>query len=283
MLVGLLLWPIVSHRPFASRRVNKPWKQTLRVMTYNTHRLGMFEKPERNEVIRFLRTADADVICLQEVEVYKDSRYLTLNELKEAMSDWQYTYFDFKVYNSRRQFGNVVFSRYPLLNKKTVPFESRGSISSRCDIAVGGDTLRLIVNHLESNRLEEGDMQVDSLLKPKSALRDRVKQKLGRAGAIRREQAQAVKEEANASPYPVVLAGDFNDIPYSRTYRILSEGMHDTFLESSFGRYGATYHAHGIGVRIDYIFCSAGLTPIRSEVVETDGSDHLPLVSTLAW
>ncbi len=69
MLVGLLLWPIVSHRPFASLRAAKPWQKTLSVMTYNTHRLGMFEKPERNEVIRFLRTADADVICLQEVEV----------------------------------------------------------------------------------------------------------------------------------------------------------------------------------------------------------------------
>ena len=252
-------------------------------MTYNTHRMGMFRKAAENEVIRFLRESDADIICLQEVEVYKDDRYLTLPELKEAMQAWQYTYFDFKVYNTRRQFGNVVFSRYPLLNKKTVPFDSRGSISSRCDIAVGSDTIRLIVNHLESNRLEEGDMQMDSLLSPHSALREKVKEKMGRAGTIRREQAHAVKEEANLSPYPILLVGDFNDIPYSRTYRILQDNLRDCFLESSFLRYGATYHAQGMGVRIDYIFCSKQLTPLQSEVLHTNGSDHYPLVSTIAW
>ena len=60
-------------------------------MTYNTHRMGMFRKAAENEVIQFLRESDADVICLQEVEVYKDDRYLTLPELKEAMQAWQYT------------------------------------------------------------------------------------------------------------------------------------------------------------------------------------------------
>jgi len=286
-LVVAALWSILSHNPRAARRAKQDWPHRLTVLTYNTHRMGMFRKPAENEVLQYLRQTDADIICLQEVEVYKDNRYLTLPELKEAMQKWEYTYLDFKVYNSRRQFGNVVFSHYPLINKKTVPFESKGSISSRCDVVVHGDTLRLIVNHLESYRLDPASLQVDSLFNATPDQRDRLRERFHRTGSARREQAHAVKDEVDASPYPVILAGDFNVPPLSRTYYILKRGLRDCFLETSFLRYGTTYPLNSasdnLGVRIDYIFCSPSLTPLTSEVIAVDASDHFPLRCTLGY
>ena len=55
------------------------------LLTWNTHRMGQFEKPERNEVIRYLLEQDADVVCLQEVDVYKDAQFLTLQDVKKAL------------------------------------------------------------------------------------------------------------------------------------------------------------------------------------------------------
>ena len=47
--------------------------------------MGQFAKPEKNEVLQYLLSQDADVICLQEVDVYKDAKYLTLLEVKRTL------------------------------------------------------------------------------------------------------------------------------------------------------------------------------------------------------
>ncbi len=99
---------------------------------------------------------------------------------------------------------------------------------------------------------------------------------------------------AGASPYPVILAGDFNVPPLNRTYYILKRGLRDCFLETSFLRYGTTYPLRAAadaedassfspGVRIDYIFCSPSLTPLTSEVISTAASDHYPLRCTIGY
>ena len=34
------------------------------ILTWNTGRMGNFQKPEKNEVLQYLVSQDADVICL---------------------------------------------------------------------------------------------------------------------------------------------------------------------------------------------------------------------------
>ena len=50
------------------------------ILTWNTGRMDFKHKPENNEVLQYLLSQDADVVCLQEVDVYKDPKYLTLSE-----------------------------------------------------------------------------------------------------------------------------------------------------------------------------------------------------------
>ena len=97
--------------------------------------MGEFKKPAQNEVLHYLCAQDADIICLQEVDVYKDARYLTLPEVKQALSTkYPYSYLDFSVYNSRHQYGTMVWSKYPLIHKQSIHYESRGNLSNRCDV-----------------------------------------------------------------------------------------------------------------------------------------------------
>ena len=282
LLTAGILFALVSHGP---RTTEKPAAEdpSFTILPYNPHRMGLFRKPDYNRVIHYIRRTNADIVCLQEVEVYKDSKYLTLPELRDAMRRYPYTYYDFKVHNKRRQFGNVVFSRYPLTNKQTVRYSSRSNISSRCDVVIGHDTLRLIVNHLESNRFTRSDFHLPDSLSGENlkASAQRISEKLESARAIRHGQARAVHEEIEESPYPVIVVGDFNSTPLSYAYWRIRAGLRDAFLESPWGHLGNTYVRHHLGIRIDYILCSRSIRTSHFRLDKVDYSDHYPISATL--
>lgn len=256
-------------------------------MSWNTHQLGKGAEMHQNEVVQYLLQQEADVICLQEVELVKYGDGVTLPEFRNALrSKYWYTYYDFKIYNDKRQFGNVVFSRYPLQNKHTLRYPSKGNISSCCDVIVprsdgeGSDTIRLMVNHLESNRLIPEDIG-DSL-----DLGDlkRVYRKFRDAERKRTEQAEVVHQAVHDSPYPVLVVGDMNTIPHSPSYRKLISGLRDGFRELHPFRWGGTCSFMGFWVRIDYIFADRRMTVRRCWVDgDAEGSDHLPIWSEVTW
>ena len=272
--IALCLRFTLSHgTPPSSEQLEK-MPHRLTVMTWNTGRMGGFVKPEKNEVLQYILEQNADVICLQEVDVYKNSKYLTLPEVKQTLGKkYPYSYIDFSVYNSRHQYGTMVWSKYPLINKQCIRYESQGNLSNQCDIVIGTDTIRLINNHLESYRFTPEDLED----------MEHVRDKWVRATPLRNKQARVVREMIDASPYPIVITGDFNAIPLSFAYLHISRGLHDAFLETSWLRWGATCKKKGIGLRIDYILSSKSLIPISCRVNKTTGSDHLPVEAVLAW
>lgn len=276
-----LLWSLFSHR--------MPWKKDvttdkqLTVMTYNTQGMAIGKSLEgKMKMLKYINQQDADIVCLQEVLVYKNEKRLTLPKLREAMSNYPYTYYDFKLYNQQRQFGNVVFSRYPLINKQTIRFESRTNISSQCDVIVNHDTIRLIVNHLESFHINNEDLNLEDL-NVTSFQESTLGRKLIRANKLRREQVSALCKAIRKSPYPIIAVGDFNSLPISWVYWRMNLGLRDCFAESSFGQYGGTYQRKGVKVRIDYIFLSRSFKPIECYVGSAEHSDHYPVIATIGW
>jgi len=246
------------------------------ILTWNTARLGNFRKPEKNEVLQYLMQQDADIICLQEVDIYKNDKFLTLAEVKQLLSQkYPYSYLDFSVYDSRHQFGTMMWSRYPLIHKKSISYKDTptANLSNRCDVVVGKDTFRLFNNHLQSYSFKAEDL--DDMHK--------IEAKWKRALPLRNLQAQIVRKEIESSPYPVIVVGDFNSIPFSFAYRHISRGLHDAYRETHLWQYGATCVHRGVGVRIDYILCSDPLVPVQCDVPNTSGSDHKPVVATLEW
>jgi endonuclease/exonuclease/phosphatase family metal-dependent hydrolase len=266
-----------------------PWQdysqctKQLTVLTYNTQGMAVSQGVEfKKEMLKYINNLDADVVCLQEVLVYKKEGLFTLPMLCNAMSKYKYTYFDFKLYNSQRQFGNVVFSRYPLINKETIRYKSKANISSQCDVVVGEDTIRLMVNHLESFHFDDKDLNIEEL-KVNNWQNSSFVRKLLRANRLRHKQVGVLQQAIRKSPYPVVAVGDFNSLPISWTYWRLNLGMRDCFAESSFGHYGSTYQRKGIHARIDYIFTSRSIKPISCKAGEAEFSDHYPVIGTIGW
>ena len=245
------------------------------VLTWNTGRMDFKHKPAENEVLQFLVSQDADVVCLQEADVYKNDAFLTLSDVKRALgAKYPYSYLDFVVYDQRHQFGTMVWSRYPLIHKQSIHYETVGNLSNRCDIVVGKDTLRLFNNHLESyNFLPEDFEDID-----------RIEAKWRRALPLRNEQARVVRAEIEASPYPVIVVGDFNSVALSYAYWHISRGLHDAWNETHYPwQWGSTFEYKGFGVRIDYILSSESLVPTACFVSPYNGSDHKPVTATLEW
>lgn len=281
VLVAWCAWSLYSHQmPWQK---NLPHEHRLTVLTYNTRAMMIGESlASKHAMLNHLNRLDADIVCLQEVLVYKTGERLTLPALREAMRKYPYTYYDFKKYNSHRQFGNVVFSRFPLINKQTIRYESNSNISSQCDIVINNDTIRLIVNHLESFCFEKKDFNIDSLTAG-NFKESSFNRKLTQASQLRRKQVMKVRRAIHQSPYPVIAVGDFNALPLSLVYWTMNMGLRDCFAESSFGRYGATYMRQGLGIRIDYIFASRQLHPLACRVDQATYSDHFPVIATIGW
>ena len=276
LMLALVLLPL---RGVAAERLS--------VLTWNTGRMGGFAKPEKNEVLQYLLSQDADIVCLQEVDVYKDARFLTLPDVRQTLGrKYPYSYIDFSVYNKRHQYGTMVWSKYPLIHKQSIHYETRGNLSNRCDIVAGRDTIRLINNHLESYNFTPEDLDnLESIhdYKGLSAAFKRLKAKWDRAVPLRNNQARIVRTEIEQSPYPVIVVGDFNSPAMSFAYRHISQGLYDAWNTVHPWLWWATCEKKGIGLRIDYILCSEPLRPVQCDVKNTTGSDHKPVVATLEW
>ncbi len=259
-------------------------EKQISILSYNTHCLGFQTNKPLNkiDILNYIKQENADVVCLQEFVAFKDGH--TWQAIKEYLG-YPYSYIDFKKYKGKRQYGLAVFSRYPLINKTTLAYESSTNISNFCDIVIESDTLRLFNNHLQSNMLRSDDFMVESKnnvdqLQEKAEV---IGKKLHDGAALRGTQAKVVQEAVAQSPYSVVVVGDFNDVPISYTYRTISRHLKDAFIENSSWALGHTFYKKRIGIRIDYILHSPTLSSSDFIIDTVNYSDHYPIACTISW
>lgn len=91
---------------------------------------------------------------------------------------------------------------------------------------------------------------------------------------------QALASEA--AGMPVILAGDFNTVPGSRTIRHMGEMFEDVLWPRA-DYFSGTYHkiAFPLNPRIDYIFVSDRLVVEGARVVGQSAGDHYPVAARL--
>ena len=79
---------------------------------------------------------------------------------------------------------------------------------------------------------------------------------------------------------PIILCGDFNDTPGSRTHQKLAGAFTDTWIAAGAGD-GFTIPAEQPRKRIDYIWLSkrGAIEPLKAWVPQSQASDHLPVVA----
>jgi len=265
---------------------------TIRLLTYNTKVLGDIKKHTRrspNKVIQYVLDSDADIVCLQEFTVSRNKEYITPEDIFRIFKKYPYKQIQYKqnINNNSQVSGVATFSKYPIINRQLIHYSSYYNVSIFSDINIHGRIIRLVNNHLESNRLTEHEKDMPLTLKDNfdtkrlTGITLHFSHKLAAAYRLRAVQADAVAKVIAESPYKVVVCGDFNDVPTSYAYTTVKGKLKDSFAETGNGL-GVTFHDRYYHFRIDYIFYDpVAFTPIEYKMDKVNYSDHYPVLCKL--
>lgn len=285
-LAGILLaYPqIRTYMPVNFHTDHLP-EESLKILSYNIMGFdGCTKKNGKNPILTYLQESGADILCLQEYTTSNSKQHLTQKDIDHALKDYPYHRID-KLGNSQATTNRIAcYSKYPILSTRKLDYKSNYNGSVVYELKIGKDTLTLINNHLESNKLTKEDKVVyeDMLASPQ---RDKVESgarlllgKLAEASALRAPQADAIAQAVEQSKYStVIVCGDFNDTPISYTHRVASQGLNDAFTQSGQGL-GISYNQNKFYFRIDHILTSKNLQTYNCTVDKSiKDSDHYPI------
>ena len=241
--------------------------------------------------IRWLATSPADVLCLQEFynepRRSKESGGIFQSENQLGQGSGRHAFVSTSLTNGAgAEFGLAIFSRFTIVRQGVIPF---GKLSQNhamwADLARPAgparprpDTIRVFNVHLQSMAMAESD--IATATESRAGLRLKAPNLLRRFrnGAVARGvQVDTVLARVLRSPYPVLLAGDFNDLPYSYVYDQLADHLQNAWATVGLG-IGATYNGKLPGLRIDQQFAGPQWQVLGCKVHrEIKWSDHFPV------
>lgn len=285
-LIGFLLCysQIRTYLPVNFRTDHLP-ETSFKLLSYNIMGFdGSTKKDGKNPILTYLKESGADILCLQEYATLESPHHLSQKDVERALK--AYPYRRINTVGSGKGHTNKIacYSKFPILSARVLDYRSEYNGSVLYEMKIGEDTVTLINNHLESNKLTKADKVVyEDMLK--SPEKEKVKsgarlliRKLAEASAIRAPQADTIACEIAASKYPgIIVCGDFNDTPISYAHHTIAENLDDAFTKSGRGL-GVSYNQNKFYFRIDNILTSKNLKAYNCTVDRSiKDSDHYPI------
>ena len=246
------------------------------VLNYNVRVFNIYAhlqptKQQESSILDWLVQDDADVKCLQ--EFYNDSSSSTFNTTHTLRQGGKYQSFVHPSLVNRigAEFGLAIFSRFPITHRGEVVTEYDSiQYAIFADLTTPTGPVRVYNIHLRS-------MSIDA-----NTLGDREKypsiaRKLKKGFTVRARQVDHLLAHIQKSPHPVVVAGDFNDLPYSYSYFLLRSHLTNAFEAAGQG-FGFSYNGKLPFLRIDNQFFSDALRAHHfTTYQDITFSDHHPL------
>lgn len=263
----------------------------LRVANWNVARFIEWKRNNnkgsqaRLKMMDLIKEQNADVFCMQEFFTSTDSIYYdNLTHLVKEIG-YPYYYFAWSDDGWKQWFGNIIFSKYPIIDsgKYFFPGAKFPETLLHADIKFGDDTVRVYTTHLQSLKFKKQDYE--SIEEITEAQKDIVGNSKGIFSKIRKglsfrsQQAEMIRDIMANDPYPSLLTGDFNDVPNSYTYfTIKGSKLQDAFLMKGLG-VGRTFNAISPTLRIDYMLTTKDFEVNQFNRVVKNLSDHYMLVA----
>ncbi len=249
----------------------------LRVMTYNVrsfNRYQWLDDPDIPIKIQSLiKKLNPDIILFQ--EYHRNQSF----ELKA------YPYREFGDHQNGSIAGLAIYSRLPLegIEKLRLDHDNQTTNLLRTKLNFKGKKISIYNIHLASVGLEQPDYE--TLQNPnyeesenlKSGLR-KIVGRLHNAYQKRAEQIAQLRSFLEADTNQIILGGDFNDVPQSYPYSIVSDKLLDSFSEGGGQGFGNSYARGPIPLRIDYLWHSEKIKSQNYQIPEEEFSDHYPLL-----
>lgn len=280
LIVGFQFVRATYAFPFLAE---KKQKADFTLINYNVHswdahsRLPKQDKELiRKQMSRGVAMQDADIVCFQEyLEGYMRTditRLMRKNGFKydffsPSLSGW-----------TRERGGMIIFSKYPIVGTKA--FRRKKLDANQIlysDILTPKGVIRVFNVHLQSNRISEAYFDPDQKSTQVKRSIYLVVKKVGWALAQRAEQITLLEREIKASPFPVIVCGDFNDTPYSYGYTRMQRLLKNSFEVAGSGT-GFTFNGFLPFLRIDHQFADKRLKAQSfTTLYHLNHSDHFPV------
>ncbi|HEV8589863.1 MAG TPA: endonuclease/exonuclease/phosphatase family protein [Pyrinomonadaceae bacterium] len=233
--------------------------KTIRVMTYNIHvGVGMDKKLDLQRIAGVINRQHPDLVGLQEVDrgVERTQRIDEIAELAK-LTKMDYA-FAFNLKYQGGQYGVAILSKLPImatehrLYQNTREAERRGFI--RAEVRIDGRIVNFVTTHLDYQYEDGRVFEAQQLLRAMADVKG-----------------------------PLIVVGDFNDVPTGGAYKSVTDQFEDAWTTNRAADQGFSYPSDKPAKRIDYIFTrrTDGIKAKRAWVINTLASDHLPVVADL--
>jgi endonuclease/exonuclease/phosphatase family metal-dependent hydrolase len=261
----------------------------IKVLSYNVQILGLYDKnnTRKDDIIHFLEEEKPDITCLQ--EYYHDNNpktaLLATSQFTKAL-DVSYYFLYLPLARHNYQFGMAIFSRFPIIQKGTITFkDAKTNHAMFADIKVNNDTVRVYNIHFQSIHFGAEDYLFAQQATSNSDLSNdtwkkgsiRILKKIRNGFAKRSVQVDTIVNHIKTSPYKVIVCGDFNDTPWSYTYKQIRNLLEDSFVNSGKGFGYSMVINKLLSFRIDYIFHDESFKSYGFTTGNLKASDHYPI------
>lgn len=280
LLVGYQHLLALFPNPIPSTTENQ-----LTLFTYNHPQLcKQLQINKQKELLDSLfKASKADIYCFQETNCRQG-----LVTIQKHFPEFHMASVNYQPTPRSGSYGLLIISRFPIISSHAINHHKR-ALGLQTDLLVGSDTLRLINVHLQSIRLTAEKRflhpsqivdteATDQLLEGGHSLLT----KMRKAYRIRSPQVDLLRQQISASPYPLILCGDFNDVPVSYTHHQLTQQLHDSGAATGHG-VQRTFAEGRMPLRIDYILADKKFKAGQYQVHQVPFSDHYPVSCCLHY
>ena len=256
----------------------------LKIVSYNVGRFALHDSKAGVEdciqcadsIFAFLRTQEADIICLQEFRISDVGEVRSY--LRRQMKGYRAEFYMFPT-SGGSAFGNVTLSRIPVKGKGKIKFDESSNLAIYTDYEMQGRRFRVYNCHFESYNISLPGILRRVFHADKTILSE-TGTKMKRSITRRPRQVDQVFSDIENCPVEAFVCGDFNDNPMSYSYYRMTRGRKDSFVEAGSG-FGATFARMWPLLRIDYILLPERFRTLQHATPRLGFSDHYPVVTTV--
>lgn len=244
---------------------------TLKILQWN-----ILRKEDPDHIVQFIKQTNPDIVVAQELIENTEKKIDTAKYISNKLG---FNYF-FKeadtwspAKNNKTSQGNVIFSRFPITESKfsqlTKPYHNppdanyEGRVYVEITTKINNKLLSIGTTHLAFSPkfviTKKREKEVDNLI-------------------------DVIKSKKSA----FIFSGDLNSPPNSYTIKQIQKYLahagpdysQPTWTTKPFDYHGQ-FKEDKLCWRLDYIFTTKDIKIIKSQIIKTDYSDHLPILLTL--
>ena len=254
---------------FGSQDEKADAKPGIKIASYNVAGFGRETSGfMAQDILSEMKKQKVDIVCFQE---YSDHAGDKRN------SD---SYKDYFKYMAVGKSDMVIYSRYPIVKTEAIIFEMTNNSAMWAEIKYNENTYRIYNAHLETTGINgalhrAAKQESKGIEVQNNVFLDYLYGKYTVGMIARSGQANQLAMNMKECEVPIIVCGDFNDVPYSYVYNTMLGDNIDGFKECGSG-YMNTFRGKK-NVRIDYIFHSKEMEGLSYYKKELSYSDHYPV------